>query len=238
MDRAGVDITKCKYIFNTINTGIGTDPSSYTGGGFTKEREDKITIPCTASGTYYLHVLTFDKAGNKKETISEKVEIESYIYDIVQDGKLVAKNAPISYGTSTNVSDYSVGPYARVSLRSIRGESTGVAYWEIPVRASNARVEAVYEGWSVNSACTPVRLFGSPIKHTDKYEAGRTIDGAYNDIILNCLEQSREKGNHSSATLDLTGLKNLLYVGFSIDGRADWYDSKTTISLKMLRIVF
>ena len=75
---SGVDINKTKWVLNTEAGNIGTEVSKYTGGTFTKTSET-ITIPTTTGGTYYLHVLTVDNAGNKKEIISSAVTIKSSI---------------------------------------------------------------------------------------------------------------------------------------------------------------
>ena len=71
---SGVDINKTKWVLNTEAGNIGTEASSYTGGTFTKTPET-IILPTEIAGTYYLHVLTVDNAGNKKEVISGSVTI-------------------------------------------------------------------------------------------------------------------------------------------------------------------
>ena len=71
---SGLDINKTKWILNIEAGNIGTETSKYTGGSFTKTPET-ITLPTEAAGTYYLHVLTVDNAGNKKEVISGAVTI-------------------------------------------------------------------------------------------------------------------------------------------------------------------
>ena len=79
-NESGVNASISKWIFNTNAGEIGTEDSSYVGteegtyGTFTKN-EEELQIKARAEGEYYLHVLTVDKAGNKKETISEKVEV-------------------------------------------------------------------------------------------------------------------------------------------------------------------
>ena len=71
----GINITQTKYVYNTTATEIGTDDVSYTGGIFSKTPQE-IILNATTVGTYYLHVLSVDNAGNKKETISEPVTVE------------------------------------------------------------------------------------------------------------------------------------------------------------------
>ena len=73
-NESGINISQTKWVLNTEAGNIGTEVSKYTGGTFTKTSET-ITIPTTTGGTYYLHVLTVDNAGNKKETISNAVTV-------------------------------------------------------------------------------------------------------------------------------------------------------------------
>ena len=75
-NESGININQTKWVLNTEAGNIGTEASKYTGGTFAKTQET-ITIPTTTGGTYYLHVLTVDNAGNKKEVISEKTLITS-----------------------------------------------------------------------------------------------------------------------------------------------------------------
>ena len=70
-DKSGIDLAQTKYVYNITATEIGTDDASYTGGTFSKNPQD-IILNATTAGTYYLHVLSVDNAGNKKETISEE----------------------------------------------------------------------------------------------------------------------------------------------------------------------
>ena len=77
-NESGININQTKWVLNTEAGNIGTEASKYTGGTFTKTQET-ITIPTTTGGTYYLHVLTVDNAGNKKEIISSAVTIKSSI---------------------------------------------------------------------------------------------------------------------------------------------------------------
>ena len=83
-NESGVDATGSKWIYNTTSTNIGTDETSYTNS-FTTNPEE-ITLQETTAGTYYLHVLTKDKAGNKVETISDAINIVT-IPGTVEEGK-------------------------------------------------------------------------------------------------------------------------------------------------------
>ena len=71
-NESNINIGKAKWIFNKSATAIGTNSASYTGGTFTSNGQ-QLSLPISADGTYYLHVLTVDNAGNSKETISKAI---------------------------------------------------------------------------------------------------------------------------------------------------------------------
>lgn len=71
---SGVEIVNSKWVYNQSGSEIGTDESKYTGGNFNSNAQT-LTLAMSQEGTYYLHVLTIDKAGNKKETISKPIKL-------------------------------------------------------------------------------------------------------------------------------------------------------------------
>ena len=72
-NESGVNATASKWTYNTNSGNIGTNESSYNNN-FSSNGQT-IQLKATTSGTYYLHVLTVDNAGNKKETISNAVTV-------------------------------------------------------------------------------------------------------------------------------------------------------------------
>ena len=80
-NESGVNVTASKWVYNTNSGNIGTNESSYNNN-FSSNGQT-ITLKATTAGTYYLHVLTVDNAGNKKETISSAVTVEAAL---VADG--------------------------------------------------------------------------------------------------------------------------------------------------------
>ena len=78
---SGVEITNCKWVYNTISTPIGAEENSYTNTFNSNGETINLTAP--TAGTYYLHVLTVDEAGNKTETISNAITVEKAV---VADG--------------------------------------------------------------------------------------------------------------------------------------------------------
>ena len=102
---SGINITKCKWIYTISNSEIGTNEAGYTGGSFTSNPET-LTLKTTTEGTYYLHILTVDNAGNAKETISEAITVEkqtdgSYWTDEVNSPNLM-ENMTAVYWDSSN----------------------------------------------------------------------------------------------------------------------------------------
>lgn len=80
--QSGIDIQNCRWVFTTNPNAIGTDSSKYTGGQFTKEKGQVLTLNCPVAGSYYLHVLSQDKAGNKRESISTGVTVQQTVKDL------------------------------------------------------------------------------------------------------------------------------------------------------------
>ena len=87
-NESGVNITGSKWVYNTNAGNIGTNEASYTNS-FTENRQT-LTLSATTPGTYYLHVLTVDLAGNKVETISEAIIVaEPTIENVLTAGDWV-----------------------------------------------------------------------------------------------------------------------------------------------------
>ena len=81
-NESGVNAAESKWVYNTNAGTIGTeDESQYTGGSFTSNSQE-IPLTATTSGTYYLHVLTKDLAGNKVETVSSAVTVQQLVTSI------------------------------------------------------------------------------------------------------------------------------------------------------------
>ena len=72
---SGINIGSCRWVYNTTAGNIGTNTSSYIGT-FTSANQN-ITLKSTTVGTYYLHVLSADNAGNLKETIKGPIAVKT-----------------------------------------------------------------------------------------------------------------------------------------------------------------
>ena len=108
--QSGINISKCKWEYNTTSEYIGTDESSYKG---TFSNNDQIlSRNFTTIGTYYLHVLTTDNAGNKNETISEAIKVTGNLSSQVNVGDYV---------------DYKAGTHSYTSKKGT-GTTGGTGY--------------------------------------------------------------------------------------------------------------
>jgi len=76
-DYSGIDIDKCKYVLDTNKT------SNYNNATIFTATTQNISLNVSKDGTYYLHVLSVDKAGNEKDTVKEiKVDSTSPEYKV------------------------------------------------------------------------------------------------------------------------------------------------------------
>ena len=73
---SGVSIANCKYIYDTTSGNLGIDSTSWDTASSFDSNPQTLSLTAEAEGTYYLHVLTVDVAGNKAETTSEAITIE------------------------------------------------------------------------------------------------------------------------------------------------------------------
>lgn len=82
--QSGVKIGSCRWVFNKISGSMGTNANLYTGGGFSNET-DTIQLTATEIGTYYLHILTVDNAGQARETKAGPITVSKLITNLTLD---------------------------------------------------------------------------------------------------------------------------------------------------------
>ena len=82
-NESGLNITGSKWVYNTNSGAIGENESSYANSFTNNNNPQTITLNTGTAGIYYLHVLTVDNAGNKKETISGAITVKQ---GLVADG--------------------------------------------------------------------------------------------------------------------------------------------------------
>ena len=99
-DESGVNIKKCKWVYNTIAEAIGTDESLYTEEF--NSNPQNMTLNIEEEGEYYLHILTVDNKGNKKETIKGPIAIiAQYHSHTGTTGQTIANGCYITPNTTT-----------------------------------------------------------------------------------------------------------------------------------------
>ena len=131
-NESGVNATASKWTYNTNSGNIGTNESSYNNN-FSSNGQT-ITLKATTAGTYYLHVLTVDNAGNKKETISNAVKVKE---PIVADGSYNAEK-----GVNTpDLSDGKLTPITWNGTEWVEPQSTDDWYDYTVNKWANAMTE-------------------------------------------------------------------------------------------------
>ena len=77
-DYSGIDIDKCKYVLDTNKASNYSNATSFTSA------TQNISLNVPKDGTYYLHILSVDKAKNEKDTVKEiKIDSTSPEYKII-----------------------------------------------------------------------------------------------------------------------------------------------------------
>lgn len=85
-EESGINIQQSKWVCNTNSNEI-IDEGEYMEK-FTSENEE-IKIKAQTEGTYYLHVLSIDNAGNKVQSISKPITVKPWEMGYVRDGLMV-----------------------------------------------------------------------------------------------------------------------------------------------------
>ena len=168
-----------KYIFNANSGNIGEEEANYTG----TISGNTVTISASVEGTYYLHVLTIDRAGNKKETVSEAVTIEvsgSSADDIAQ-----------------NLNEY-LGEYVDYHPKNGANVKWKIFYAGTNPNVSGDTTNRIYliADDYINVSYAPKGKKGTPIDATSTYQANLTYivknEDYYNglaDITNNLVKQ-------------------------------------------------
>ena len=117
-NESGIDLSRSKWIFNQTSTAIGTVESSYANT-FTSETET-IKMTPTATGNWYLHILSTDKAGNAIETIKGAVKVST----IWSQSKTTVTNGVTTYTVGDNYS-YNCGVSSYTGGWKVLGAENG-----------------------------------------------------------------------------------------------------------------
>ena len=143
-NESGIDILRCKWIYNQTSTKLGEDETSYTGK-FTSASET-ISLTTTNPGDYYLHVLTVDKAGNKTEKISEKITVKEIEVESIRLDKTTLK---IGLGKTSEALNVTFTP-ANAKDKTITWSSNATSIATV----TDGKVTGVAEGTATITATT------------------------------------------------------------------------------------
>ena len=167
---SGVDIENCKYIYNTTSGNLGTASSSWDTATNFSTNPQTLNLTADAEGTYYLHVLTVDVAGNKGEQTSEAITVEEEgltAEDIAGD---IANNPTAYYGKT--VSGYTCT------------NSSAVANWKIFYAGNDFSADSSYHVYLIADDYIPyANIPNSSAGHA--LNAGNSPRAAYFTNILN-----------------------------------------------------
>ena len=169
-NETGVDIENSKWVMNQSSNEIGTsDTSAYTGS-FTTNGET-ITLDSSNAGTYYLHVLTTDVAGNKTETVSSAITISAITGTVSKSGDVSWNAGQASISLATTESQYTIvykingeGSWQTYNGTSITGLSHGDTVTACLTNASQTTYgpEAEFEIQDTTNPTVTVTAQGSP----------------------------------------------------------------------------
>lgn len=216
-DLSGIDIKNCKYVFTMQNTEIGTEDISKYIGTFKKEIDDTLTLNCPKAGTYYLHVLSVDLAGNKKETISSIGVKATYTYTIISDGILQKTNyfyCGQTVGVPGGIKQNTAFENHVVITLWNALNTYSAATWNVPVMGENATVVYDMETIGGNTEVRTTYLFGAAIQPN----ANSVSTGPYTSFYgSQTIIGGNNNTNRQTYQVSLTGIKDSLHVGFFLN---------------------
>ena len=140
-NETGVAIANCKYIYNTTSGNLGIDSASWETANSFNTNPETLSLTAEAEGTYYLHVLTVDVAGNKGEKTSEAIVVE-------EDG-ITAED--IAQEISTNPDSY----YGKTVTGYTCTNSSAVSNWKIFYAGNDFSADGSYHIYLISDYYIP-----------------------------------------------------------------------------------
>ena len=162
-NESGLNIIGSKWDYNTNAGEMGEEVGSYQNSFTNDDNPQTITLSTTTAGTYYLHVLTVDNAGNKIETISSPITI-------IQD-----YNSKIKEGDYIN---YSSGNYSGNWIILYKNNNSSAGNGENIQIISEDIVKNVEIGEDTGNTETVGELYNTAITKLNK-EAENYINTTY-----------------------------------------------------------
>lgn len=168
---SGVAVSKSKWIYTDVQEELGVDLQKYENYFVSDENPQGIILNKTTPGTYYLHVLTQDIAGNRKETISEPITVSVWAIGIalnktqttIERGKTETLTATIQQDEPTNKVIKWTSSNEAVAKVSSDGTITAVAMGKAIITAT------IDDGSELSASCTVTVALPQSILTAGKY---------------------------------------------------------------------
>ena len=183
-NKSGVNIAESKWKLSTSADEIGTNANSYTETF--SENPEEITLNTNTAGTYYLHVLTIDNAGNKKETISEAIDFRIIIAEITLD----KTNVELEVEEEVNLTAQ-VKP-SDATNKELTWTSSNQGIIEIIGSSTNITIKGLAEGTTTITA-----------KTKDGSEKEASCEITVNKKGINTVEEAIESGSYFEETREI-----------------------------------
>ena len=209
-NESGVDIESCKWELNNSSTPLGTEESSYTNI-FTSNGQ-QLTLTPTVAGNNYLHVLTIDNAGNKRETISTAIVVNVEV-DRGNGGNVNIQFLNTSNGIVSSVPRPSLGSDMTAIkwdtstskwVRTTSSDPEWYSYTTVDKKWANAVVGGTFDGdGNLDESATGYAMFVWIPRYAYKIEYlaadGQTVIGYSDsrgivDINGNVVEGTQKQG--------------------------------------------
>ena len=183
---SGVNLAGSKWVYTQSDTPIGEDETKFTGGSF-KENPEELKTKITPAGTYYLHILTVDKAGNKIETVKGPITVtrpQAKVGEIVTGtNKEYTKNGtaiiPVGFAIKPSCDNVENGLVISDVANDV--DDTGNQFVWIPVSESQQYIANTSAYGFLGNNARPIVASSKhlPMGITNEEEAVRKIGGFY-----------------------------------------------------------
>ena len=168
---SGVSTANCKYIFDTTSGNLGIDSASWETANTFDSNPQTLNLTADTEGTYYLHVLTVDVAGNKAETISEAITIEEDGITAEDIAEEILTNPETYYGKT--VSGYTCT------------NSSAVANWKIFYAGNDFSADGSYHIYLISDYYIPYASIPKTSAGTSLTQSTYSHSASWNDTALN-----------------------------------------------------
>lgn len=141
-DDIGLNLDNCKYIFNTVSAKYDASDTIWNDATIVSNSSVDIETKFSESGTYYLHILATDIAGNSITYISDKIDVKKEPLYLFNEGAVNGytwSNSYLASGNTSNISNTYIYFYgtnyswlgARWELKSVNLSGYTNIYMEV-----------------------------------------------------------------------------------------------------------